>query len=232
MSTLRTVFIGPPGSGKGTQAFNLKRDYCVCHLSTGDMLRENIEKGTELGKKAKEAVSSGALVADELIIGMIGEAIKQPDCKTGFILDGFPRTVPQAEKLDEMLKKENATLDRAFEFAIEDSLLVKRISGRRVHLSSGRVYHVDFSPPKVPGKDDVTGEPLTQRPDDNAEVLQKRLDSYHKYTAPVVSFYKKKDLLTVLDASKKPTDVFSTIQSALNAIGKKEEIRFINSIIF
>jgi adenylate kinase len=220
---LRAVFIGPPGSGKGTQAANLKRDYGVCHLSTGDMLRENIEKETELGKKAKDTVNSGQLVSDELIIGMINEAIKKPDCKSGFILDGYPRTVPQAEKLDEMLKKENTSLDRAFEFAIEDSLLVKRISGRRVHLPSGRVYHVDFNPPKVSGKDDVTGEELVQRKDDNAEILQKRLDAYHKYTAPVVTYYKKKDILTVLDASRKPSEVYSSIQSALNALGKKKK---------
>lgn len=215
---LRIVFIGPPGAGKGTQADFLKKDYCVCHLSTGDMLRAAVKQGTELGKKAESIMNKGDLVPDELIVGLIQDAVKQPECKNGFILDGFPRTNVQAQKLDEMLG--NSKLDRAFEFAIDDQLLLKRVTGRRIHPASGRTYNVFFHPPKVEGKDDVTGEPLIQRADDKAETFGKRLVSYKNQTVPLIGYYGKKGILTTLDASAKATDVYSVIKGNLTKLGK------------
>jgi len=218
---LKVVFLGPPGAGKGTQADFLKKDYCVCHLATGDMLRAAVAQGSELGKKAKVIMERGDLVPDELMVGLIKDAIKEPTCKGGFILDGFPRTTVQAEKLDGMLKDNKAKLDRAFEFAIEDALLVKRITGRRIHQASGRTYHIDFQPPKVSGKDDVTGEPLIQRADDNEVTLKKRLESYHKSTKPLVGYYQKQGILTTLDASKKSNEVYATMKDIIQKSGKK-----------
>eukprot|EP01114_Cavostelium_apophysatum_P017214 TRINITY_DN505_c0_g1_i1.p2 TRINITY_DN505_c0_g1~~TRINITY_DN505_c0_g1_i1.p2 ORF type:complete len:240 (-),score=55.96 TRINITY_DN505_c0_g1_i1:1040-1759(-) len=218
---LRVVFIGPPGAGKGTQADFLKKDFCVCHLATGDMLRSAVKEGSDLGKKAKEIMNQGGLVPDDLMVNLIKDNIQTPACKGGFILDGFPRTSVQAEKLDSMLQASNSKLDRAFEFAIEDPLLVKRISGRRIHPGSGRTYHVDFYPPKVSGKDDVTGEALIQREDDNEETLKKRLDTYHKQTKPVVSYYQKQNILTTLDASQKSKDVYSRMKEIISKCGKQ-----------
>jgi len=147
-SQLKLVFIGPPGAGKGTQAANLKQDFCVCHLATGDMLRAAVISGSEIGKKAKTVMEKGELVSDEIMVGIIKDEIVKPQCKEGFILDGFPRTVKQAEKLDEMLRSNKGKLDQAIEFAIEDNLVTKRLGGRRIHPASGRTYHVEFHPPK------------------------------------------------------------------------------------
>lgn len=213
--TLRVVFVGPPGSGKGTQAANLKRDCNVCHLATGDMLRAAVAAGTEIGRQAKAIMDAGQLVPDDVIVGIIKDAVAEPECKDGFILDGFPRNVSQAETLDKMLKEEGVTLDSAFEFAIEDQLLFRRITGRRVHMASGRTYHIEFQPPKVAGKDDVTGEPLEQRSDDTEAALRKRLVTYHAQTAPVLAFYQKQNLLTTLDAAQSPKDVYSRMKAAL-----------------
>jgi len=213
---LNVVFIGPPGSGKGTQAENLKKDYTVCHLSTGDMLRDLVNRGTDLGKKAKVIMDKGALVPDEIMITMIKDSLSTPECKDGFILDGFPRTVVQAQKLDEMLQDQKRKLNSAFEFAIEDSLLLKRISGRRIHPASGRVYNVHFHPPKVFGIDDVSKEPLIQRSDDNEETLKKRLETYHKNTGPVVAHYQKQGVLLTLDASQSADKVYSQMKSFIN----------------
>lgn len=218
---LKVVFIGPPGSGKGTQSDFLKKDFCVCHLATGDMLRKAVSDGTELGKKAKDIMNRGELVPDDLMVNLIKDEIKKPKCKDGFILDGFPRTGTQAEKLDEMLSETKSKLDQAFEFAIEDALLIRRISGRRIHPSSGRTYHTEFYPPKNEGKDDVTGEALIQREDDNENTLKKRLESYHKSTTPVVSYYQKQGILTTLDASRKSEQVYTRMKEVLASVGKK-----------
>ncbi|XP_020699925.2 uncharacterized protein LOC110112157 [Dendrobium catenatum] len=179
------LLLGPPGSGKGTQSPIIKEEYCLCHLATGDMLRAAVAAKTPLGVKAKEAMEKGELVSDDLVVGIIDEAIKRPSCQKGFILDGFPRTVVQAEKLDDMLAKQGTKIDKVLNFAIDDAILEERITGRWIHPSTGRTYHSKFAPPKVPGLDDVTGEPLIQRKDDTAAVLKSRLEAFHKQTEPV-----------------------------------------------
>lgn len=211
----RVILIGPPGSGKGTQSPLLKDEYCLCHLATGDMLRAAVAAKTPLGVKAKEAMDKGELVSDELVVGIIDEAVKKPSCEKGFILDGFPRTVVQAEKLDAMLEKQGAKVDKVLNFAIEDAVLEERITGRWIHPASGRSYHTKFAPPKVPGKDDITGEPLIQRKDDNAEVLKSRLEAFHKQTEPVIRYYENKGVVANLHAEKSPKEVSVEIKEAL-----------------
>ncbi|KAF6006778.1 adenylate kinase [Brettanomyces bruxellensis] len=214
--TLRMVLLGPPGAGKGTQAPNLVNKFGACHLSTGDMLRSQISKKTELGLQAKKIMDAGGLISDDIMVGMIkGELENNPACKKGFILDGFPRTIPQAEKLDAMLAEKNIPLQKALELKVDDELLVARITGRLVHPASGRSYHKLFNPPKVPGKDDVTGEPLVQRSDDNADALKKRLATYHKQTEPIVKYYQKTGVWAAVDASQNPKNVWSDILKCL-----------------
>lgn len=212
------VLIGPPGAGKGTQAPKLKEKFCVCHLATGDMLRSQVAKQTALGVQAKKIMDQGGLVSDEIMVNMIKDELRSnPECANGFILDGFPRTIPQAQKLDEMLVAQGKPLDRAVELKIDDELLVARITGRLVHPASGRSYHKLFNPPKVAMTDDVTGDPLVQRSDDNADALKKRLDAYHAQTEPIVDFYKKTGIWAGVDASQPPKTVWSDI---LKALGK------------
>ncbi|KAJ4960639.1 hypothetical protein NE237_020549 [Protea cynaroides] len=208
----RVILVGPPGSGKGTQSPIIKDEYCLCHLATGDMLRAAVAAKTPLGIKAKEAMDKGQLVSDDLVVGIIDEAMKKPSCQKGFILDGFPRTVAQAEKLDEMLQKQGTKIDKVLNFAIDDSLLEERITGRWVHPSSGRTYHTKYEPPKVPGLDDVTGEPLIQRKDDTAEVLKSRLQAFHRQTEPVVDYYVKKGVVANVHAEKPPKEVTTEVQ--------------------
>ncbi|RMG31491.1 MAG: adenylate kinase [Gammaproteobacteria bacterium] len=184
---MRIILLGPPGAGKGTQAQFIKEKLGIPQISTGDMLRAAVAAGTELGKKAKKIMDEGGLVPDELILDLVRERIAQPDCAQGFLLDGFPRTVPQAEALKDMGVK----IDAVVEIALDDEEIVRRMSGRRVHPASGRTYHVVFNPPKVEGKDDVTGEPLIQRDDDREETVRKRLEVYHQQTEPLVEFYRK-----------------------------------------
>ncbi|KAL4875569.1 adenylate kinase [Aspergillus karnatakaensis] len=209
---MRLILMGPPGAGKGTQAPKIKEKYCVCHLATGDMLRSQVAKKTELGREAKKIMDQGGLVSDEIMVNMIKSELEgNPECKNGFILDGFPRTVAQAERLDEMLNARSQKLQHAVELQIDDALLVARITGRLVHPASGRSYHKIFNPPKQAMTDDITGEPLIQRSDDNADTLKKRLGTYHAQTAPVCDYYKKTGIWRGIDASQEPGQVWKSL---------------------
>lgn len=182
---MRLILLGPPGAGKGTQAAFIKERFAIPQISTGDMLRAAVKAGTPLGLKAKSVMESGALVSDDIILGLMEERLAQPDCKNGFLLDGFPRTIPQAEAL----KKTGIPIDFVLEISVPDDEIVRRISGRRVDPVSGRTYHIVYNPPKVEGKDDVTGDPLIQRDDDKEDVVRHRLEVYHNQTEALVKFY-------------------------------------------
>lgn len=183
---MRIILLGAPGAGKGTQAQFLMNKYGIPQISTGDMLRAAIKEGTAMGLAAKQVMDAGQLVSDEIIIGLVKERIAKPDCAKGFLLDGFPRTIPQADAM-----KDNGVLvDHVIEFDVPDDVIVERMSGRRVHPASGRVYHVTYNPPKVAGKDDVTGEDLVIRDDDKEETVRKRLGVYHEQTEPLVGYYR------------------------------------------
>ncbi|OVA15403.1 Adenylate kinase [Macleaya cordata] len=195
----------PLGSGKGTQSRIIKDEYCLCHLPTGHMLRTAVAAKTPLGIKAKEAMDKGELVSEDLVIKIIDEAIKKPSCQKGFILEWFPRTVVQAQKLDEMLAKQGIKIDKVLNFSIDDdAILEERITGRWIHLSSGRTYHTKFAPPKVPGVDDVTGEPLIRRKNDTAAVLKSKLEEFHMETVPVIDYYAKNSIVAQIHADKSP----------------------------
>ncbi|MBQ4812837.1 adenylate kinase [Pseudoalteromonas luteoviolacea] len=184
---MRIILLGAPGAGKGTQAQFLMEKFGIPQISTGDMLRAAISEGTPLGLEAKKVMDAGQLVSDEIIIGLVKERIAKPDCEKGFLLDGFPRTIPQADAM-----KENAiNIDHVIEFDVADEIIVERMGGRRVHPGSGRVYHVVYNPPKVEGKDDETGEDLIIRADDTEETVRKRLGIYHDQTRPLVDYYQK-----------------------------------------
>ncbi len=184
---MRLILLGAPGAGKGTQAQYICDKYAIPQISTGDMLRAHVKGGTELGQAAKKIMDEGGLVSDDIIMGMVKERITEDDCKNGFLFDGFPRTIPQAEAL----KEAGVDLDYVVEIDVDDNEIIKRMSGRRVHPASGRTYHVVFNPPKVEGKDDETGEDLIQRDDDQEETVRKRLEVYHSQTKPLVEFYSK-----------------------------------------
>jgi adenylate kinase len=182
---MRLILLGAPGAGKGTQANFIKEKFNIPQISTGDMLRAAVKAGTPLGVAAKKVMDAGGLVSDDIIIGLVKERIKDADCANGFLFDGFPRTIPQAEAM----KEAGVGIDYVVEIDVDDGEIVKRMSGRRVHLASGRTYHVVFNPPKVAGKDDATGEDLIQREDDSEETVKKRLEVYHSQTKPLVDYY-------------------------------------------
>ena len=212
---MRIILLGPPGAGKGTQANNLIRDYGVVQLSTGDMLRAAVKSGTKIGRKAKAVMEAGELVSDEIVAGIVRERIQQTDYAKGFMLDGFPRTQVQAELLDQMLAELGVGIDRVIEFQVDNETVVQRICGRRIHQSSGRTYHVVFNPPKQEGRDDVTGEPLVQREDDNADTVRNRLNAYHEQTAPLVSYYSNKGNLVSIDGMQSPEEVYTSLRNTL-----------------
>lgn len=208
---MRLILLGPPGAGKGTQAGFITAAFGIPQISTGDMLRAAIKAGTELGKMAKQVMDEGKLVSDDIIIGLVKERLKQPDCANGYLFDGFPRTIPQAQAL----RDSGIQLDHVVELQVPDSAIIERMSGRRVHQPSGRSYHIRFNPPKVEGKDDLTGEPLTQRDDDREEVVRKRLDVYQQQTRPLVDYYQ---------AWAKTGDAAAPRYHALAGVGTVEEI--------
>lgn len=183
---MRIILLGAPGAGKGTQAQFLMARHSMPQISTGDMLRTAIKDGTDLGKQAKAVMDAGQLVSDELIIGLVKERITQDDCNGGFLLDGFPRTIPQADAM----KENGVNVDYVVEFDVPDEVIVERMAGRRVHSGSGRVYHLAYNPPKEEGKDDITGDNLSIRPDDEEATVRKRLAIYHEQTKPLVNYYK------------------------------------------
>jgi adenylate kinase len=184
---MRVILLGPPGAGKGTQATFIAERYGIPQISTGDMLRAAVKAGTPLGLAAKKVMDAGQLVSDDIIVALVKERLNAPDCAAGYLFDGFPRTIPQAEAL----KTAGIQVDVVLEIDVPDADIIERMSGRRVHLASGRTYHVKFNPPKVAGRDDVTGEPLIQRDDDREEVVRKRLEVYHAQTRALVDYYTK-----------------------------------------
>ncbi len=182
---MRIILLGGPGAGKGTQATFITERYGIPQISTGDMLRAAVKAGTSLGLEAKKVMDAGQLVSDEIILGLVAERLREDDCAGGFLFDGFPRTIKQAEAL----RENGVPIDIVVEIAVADDEIVKRMSGRRVHLASGRTYHVEFNPPKTPGKDDITNEDLVQRADDEESTVRERLAVYHAQTAPLIEFY-------------------------------------------
>jgi len=215
---MNIIFLGPPGAGKGTQAKILVEKYGIPQISTGDMLREHVKKGTELGKKAKEYMDKGQLVPDEIILSMVKERLSQPDAQKGFILDGFPRTVAQAEALDKMLEEMGRKIEYVLALIVPDDELVERLTGRRTCKNCGMMYHIKFKPPKVDGKCDVCGGELYQRPDDNEETVRNRLKVYHESTAPLIEYYKKKGVLFEIDGTKSIEEI---TQEIINILEKK-----------
>ncbi len=209
---MRLILLGPPGAGKGTQATFITQRYGIPQVSTGDMLRAAVKAGTPLGLAAKKVMDSGALVSDDIIIGLVKERITQPDCAKGFLFDGFPRTIPQAEAL----RSAKVPLDTVLEFEVPDGSIVERMSGRRVHVASGRTYHVKFNPPRIEGHDDATGEALIQREDDKEDTVRHRLDVYHSQTRPLVEFYR---------SWKASADPAAPRHVAISGVGAVDEIR-------
>ena len=205
---MRAILLGGPGSGKGTQARFITEKFCIPQISTGDMLRAAVREGTPLGVEAKKIMDAGQLVSDQIMLGLIKERIVFDDCTNGFLLDGFPRTIAQADGLAEM----GINIDHVVELTVDDEEIVRRLSGRRIHLGSGRTYHIEFNPPLRDNLDDETGEPLVQRKDDSEETVRNRLAVYHEQTKPLVGYYRKKAQERLL------------IYSAIEGVGKVQEI--------
>ena len=212
---MKIVMLGAPGAGKGTKAKMLAAKYGIPHISTGDIFRANIKEGTELGKKAKEFMDQGQLVPDSLTLDLIMDRFSKPDCANGYVLDGFPRTIPQAEVLEEALNKLGDKIDYAIDVDVPDENIIKRMSGRRACLKCGATYHIEHVPPKKEGICDVCGEPLVLRDDDKPETVKNRLDVYHKQTQPLIDFYSSRNVLKTVDGTVDMMDVFAAIKGIL-----------------
>ncbi len=214
---MKIIMLGAPGAGKGTQAKMLADKYDIPHISTGDIFRANIKSGTELGTKAKEYMDKGLLVPDELVVDLVIDRFKQDDCKNGYILDGFPRTIPQAQSLDAALEQINDKIDYAVNVEVPDENIIRRMSGRRACVGCGATYHLVHIPTKVEGICDKCGEELILREDDKPETVKKRLDVYHEQTQPLIDYYQSKDAMVEVDGTKDMNEVFDSIVNILEA---------------
>ena len=215
---IHIILLGPPGCGKGTQAQKLIREFGFVQLSTGDMLRAAISKGTEIGMQVKSIIDKGELVPDEIVIGIVRDRIFSTECECGYMLDGFPRTLAQAEKLDQILSDRNQKIDVVFRLCVPDDMAIRRIAGRRFHITSGRSYNIEFNPPKIEGRDDITGEKLVQREDDKEEIVQSRLNTYHELTEPLVRYYQKQGIIKAIDGAGSPENIYAEIKQTLNEV--------------
>lgn len=214
---MKIIMLGAPGAGKGTQAKKIADKYSIPHISTGDIFRANIKEGTELGKKAKTYMDQGLLVPDDLVVDLVVDRVQQSDCENGYVLDGFPRTIPQAESLDAALEKLNDKIDYAINVEVPDENIVKRMSGRRACLGCGATYHIEHIPPKKEGICDTCGKELVLRDDDKPETVTKRLNVYHEQTQPLIDYYTEKKVLAEVDGTKDMEEVFSDIVKVLGA---------------
>jgi adenylate kinase len=222
--TLNLILLGPPGAGKGTQAERLREDFAIAHISTGDMLRAQVAQGSELGQQAQRYMSAGELVPDEVIIGMIAQRIGEPDARDGFLLDGFPRNVQQADALAEMLASLQRRLLAALLIEVSDDEVVRRLSGRRVCAKNGHVYHLEFDPPKHEGMCDQDGSRLIQRDDDQEQTIRKRLGVYHAHTTPLIGYYDRAGLLRRFDGSRSANDVHDHIRATLATLRLEDKL--------
>ncbi len=224
MSELNLILLGPPGAGKGTQAERLEEDFHLPYVATGNMLREAVNNGTDLGREAGEYMKAGKLVPDELIIGMILECVEEARCKDGFLLDGFPRNLEQAERLDEAMARLDRRLNAALLIDVPDEEVVRRITGRRVCTREGHVYHVETNPPKHDGVCDIDGSKLVQRDDDAPEVIEERLRVYHDQTEPIVGYYEDRGVLKRFDGTRSPTEVHDHLRATIATLRLEDEI--------
>jgi len=224
VSELNLILFGPPGAGKGTQAERLRSDFQLPYIATGDMLRQNVSEGTELGREAKRYMDAGDLVPDDVIVAMVAERLQQDDAKDGFILDGFPRTVPQAEALDKQLGELGRRITAVLLLDVPDDEVERRLSGRRVCVKNGHNYHVEFDPPKREGVCDQDGSRLIQRDDDKPEVIRNRLDTYHEKTKPLISYYDEQGLLRRIDGTRNPTEVHDHVRAVIATLRLEENV--------
>ncbi len=212
---MRLILLGPPGAGKGTQAVSISEKYKIPHISTGDIFRYNIKNQTDLGKKAKTYMDQGLLVPDEVVVEIVEDRLKDPDCKDGFLLDGFPRTVNQAKSLEVVLDNMNTELDKVVNIEVDKDILIRRAVGRRICRNCGATYHIEFNPPKKPGICDKCGGELYQRDDDNEKTVAKRIEVYLEETQPLIDFYRERNKLVTIDGNKEISTVFEEIVQAL-----------------
>jgi adenylate kinase len=224
LSELNLILFGPPGAGKGTQAERLRNDFQLPYIATGDMLRENVREGTELGNQAEEYMKAGDLVPDDLIVAMVGERLQEADARDGFILDGFPRTIEQAEALDGQLSELGRRITAVLLLDVPDDEVVRRLSGRRVCVKAGHNYHVELDPPKSDNACDQDGSRLIQREDDKPEVIEHRLETYHQKTKPLIGYYDERGLLKRIDGTRDPTEVHDHIRAVIATLRLEENV--------